>query len=51
MPDVYQRRGAAVYAGGPMVVTGRAERHGGGVSLLGTEVARLEIEDAESVRD
>jgi error-prone DNA polymerase len=38
LPDVYQRLGAAVYGSGVVVVTGRAERRGEGVSLLAEEV-------------
>ena len=38
MPDVYQQVGAVIYNGGPVVVTGRAEKRGEGVSLLGENV-------------
>jgi error-prone DNA polymerase len=41
MPDVYQHMGAAVYLHGTVVVTGRAERRGEGVSLLAESVAPL----------
>ena len=41
MPDVYQRAGAAVYTSGSVVVIGRAERRGGGVSLLAETVMPL----------
>ena len=34
LPDIYQRCGSVIYGGGPVVVTGRAERRGEGVSLL-----------------
>ena len=39
MPDVYQKCGAIIYGGGPVVVTGRAERRGEGVSLVAEDVA------------
>ena len=41
LPDVYQKIGATIYGGGPVVVTGRAERRGEGVSLLAEGVAPL----------
>lgn len=41
MPDVYQKVGALVYGGGPVVATGRAERRGEGVSLVAEDVAPL----------
>ena len=34
MPDVYQQCGVVIYGGGPVVVVGRAEKRGEGVSLL-----------------
>ena len=43
MPDVYQRVGAAVNGAGLVVVTGRAEWRGEGVSLLAEEVRRCEF--------
>ena len=40
-PDVYQRCGAVIYSGGPVVVTGRAERRGEGCSVLAMDIAAL----------
>ena len=34
LPDVYQKCGATIYGGGPVIVTGLAEKLGEGVSLL-----------------
>ena len=42
LPPVYQTCGAAVYGGGMVVVRGRAERRGEGVSLLADDVTALE---------
>ena len=42
LPDVYQRLGAAVYGSGIVVVSGRAERRGEGVSLLAEMVTPVE---------
>ena len=41
LPDVYQKCGATIYGGGPVVATGRAERRGEGVSLVAEDVAPL----------
>lgn len=41
LPGAYQRIGAAVYGSEMVIVTGRAERRGEGVSLLAEEVATL----------
>ena len=41
VPEVYQKIGPVVFGGGMVVVTGRAERRGEGVSLLAEEVAAL----------
>ena len=41
LPDIYQQCGATIYGGRPVVVTGRAERRGEGVSLLAESVAPL----------
>ena len=41
LPDVYQKCGAIIYGGGPVIVTGRAERRGEGCSLLATDVTIL----------
>jgi len=38
LPDAYQRIGAAVYSAGVVVVEGRADKRGEGVSLLADEV-------------
>ena len=42
LPDVYQKCGATIYGGGPVVVIGRAEKRGEGVSLLAEGVAPLQ---------
>lgn len=42
LPEIYQRMGAAVYGSGVLVVSGRAERRGEGVSLLVEDVRSVE---------
>ena len=37
-PDAYQRIGAAVYSAGMVIVTGRADKRGEGVSLLAENI-------------
>ena len=41
MPDVYQRCATAIYNGGPVVVTGWAEKRGEGVSLLAESIGLI----------
>jgi len=41
LPDAYQRIGAAVYGAGIVVVEGRAERRGEGVTLLVEELTTV----------
>ena len=41
MPDVYGTCGTVIYGGGPVVVTGRAEKRGEGVSLLAKDVCLI----------
>ena len=41
LPDVYQKCGATIYGGGPVIATGRAERRGDGVSLLAEGVCLI----------
>ena len=43
LPDVYQRLGAAMYGSGVVMVSGRAERRGEGVSLLADSVLECKV--------
>ena len=42
LPDVYQNCGATIYGGGPVVVQGRGEKRGEGISLLAMSICRIE---------